>query len=290
MPSVVIPAYNEANGIERCVRSVLADGIEGLVVVVVPNACKDDTAMRARAFSGVATATVLVVDTPEGGKTNAINLGERALRESGNDVFPRLFLDGDIELRPGTLRALFAAAAGPEARVVSAQPEFEASRSSLLVRLFYAADALNPYHLTSAPNGSGTYCVSATARARWGEFPNVIADDSYVERQFAASERVTMLGAYSIVRVPRYYSALRAISARKRVGAQELNAIAPLRKDQCDATGTFGVVARACLARPQLWPALVVWAATKLFERIERGKVAGKTGTDRWQHDMSSRQ
>ena len=186
--------------------------------------------------------------------------------------------------------ALFAAAAGPEARVVSAQPEFEASRSSLLVRLFYAADALNPYHLTSAPNGSGTYCVSATARARWGEFPNVIADDSYVERQFAASERVTMLGAYSIVRVPRYYSALRAISARKRVGAQELNAIAPLRKDQCDATGTFGVVARACLARPQLWPALVVWAATKLFERIERGKVAGKTGTDRWQHDMSSRQ
>ncbi|RLS95630.1 MAG: glycosyltransferase [Planctomycetota bacterium] len=26
MPSVVIPAYNEANGIERCIRAVLRDG------------------------------------------------------------------------------------------------------------------------------------------------------------------------------------------------------------------------------------------------------------------------
>lgn len=289
MATVVIPAYNEGKGIARCLRSVLADGIDGLAVVVIPNACKDDTAEQARSVPVPAGARVLVVETPEGGKTNAINLGERALREAGLDTFPRLFLDGDIELAPGTLRAILARAASGGARVVGAQPRFETSRSDVLVRLYYAADFFNPYHWTTAPNGSGTYCVSEEGRARWGEFPNVIADDSYVERQFARDERETVVGAFATVRVPRLYSALRAISARKREGARELEPIAPLRKDQHDSSGTFGAVGRSCLVRPLLWPAFLVWAMTKWLERLERHKVAAKTGTDRWQQDTTSR-
>ena len=285
MPSVVIPAYNEANGIERCIRAVLRDGIEDLVVVVVPNACRDDTAARARSFG----ASVLVAETAQGGKTNAINLGERTLREHGRDLFPRLFLDGDIELEAGTLRALFAAAAATGTRVVAAQPRFDAARSDFLSRCFYDADRFNPYHLTTAPNGGGTYCVNAESRARWGEFPNIIADDSFVERHFAASERKTLLGSYSIVRVPRTYAALRGVSARKREGACELEAILPLRRDQHAASGTFRVVARALLPLPHRWPSFAVWAFTKWLERVERGKIAAQTGTDRWQQDTSSR-
>jgi glycosyltransferase involved in cell wall biosynthesis len=38
MPTVVIPAYNEANGIERTLRAVLGDGVGDLVVVVVRSA------------------------------------------------------------------------------------------------------------------------------------------------------------------------------------------------------------------------------------------------------------
>ena len=286
MPTVVIPAYNEANGIERCVRSVLHDRIDGLTVVVVPNACRDDTAARARAFGG----NVLVAETSVGGKTNAINLGERTLREAGADHFPRLFLDGDIELEAGTLRALFAAAAEPGARVVAAQPRFECRQSSLPVRLFYAANRFNPHHLTTAPNGSGTYCVNAEARARWGEFPNIIADDGFVERHFAQHERATVLGCHSIVRVPRTYAALLGIGARKRVGARELERILPLREDQHAAGGTFKAVARATLTNPLLWPAFVVWTFTKLWERREREKLQAKAPTEQWQHDRSSRQ
>ena len=97
MPTVVIPAYNEGKGIARCLRAVLADEIADLTVVVIPNACKDNTADEARAVPAPARARVLVVETAEGGKTNAINLGELALREAGADTYPRLFLDGDIE-------------------------------------------------------------------------------------------------------------------------------------------------------------------------------------------------
>jgi glycosyltransferase involved in cell wall biosynthesis len=290
MPTVVIPAYNEEKGIARCLRSVLADGVEDLVVVVVPNACRDATADRAREVAAPAGAKVLVVETAEGGKTNAINLGERALREAGFDRFPRLFLDGDIELAPGSLRALFARAAVDAPTVCAATPDFDASRSTVPVRCYYAADRFNPYHLRSAPNGSGTYCVNAAGRARWSDFPPIIADDSFVERQFAPAERHTVAGARARVFVPRSLAALRRISARKRLGAYELERYAPARTDDLSSGGTFRTVFLACARRPWLLPAFAVWASVKVVERLESRAVSRKSGQDRWQHDTSSRE
>lgn len=284
MPSVVIPAHNEANGIERCLRALGADGVPGLVVVVIANACKDDTAARARALGG----PVQVVETQQGGKANAMNLGERHLREQGLDAFPRLFLDGDIELAPGTLRALLEAASAPGPRVVAATPDFDCSGCSIAVRLYYDAERFNPYHFSGAPNGSGTYCVNAEGRARWGEFPEVIADDGFVERRFAASERATVPAA-ARVRVPRTVAALRRVAARVRLGTAELDRISPLRPDQLGAGGTFGAVASRLAANPLKWPALAVWTWLKLLERVESRKVAAKQGADRWQQDTSSR-
>lgn len=285
MPSVVIPAYNESAGIERCLRGVLADGVEDLAVVVVPNACRDDTAAKARAFGD----RVIVIETPQGGKTNAINLGERALRERGRDLFPRLFLDGDIELEPGTLRALLAEASKEGPRVVSAEPRFDASRSSLPVRLYFGVERFNPYHSTTAPNGSGTYCVSREGRARWAEFPPILADDAFVERQFAASERCTVRDHHAVVRVPRTLGALRRVSARTRAGTNELERYAPLREDQLDTGGTLRAVARRCLPNPLRWPGFAVWFAVKALERLDHRRVARLSGTDRWQHDTTSR-
>lgn len=286
MPSVVIPAHNESHGIERCLRALLADGVPDLVVVVVANACSDDTAARARAFGGC----VHVVETARGGKTHALNLGEAYLRERGLARFPRLFLDGDIELAPNALRALVEAAAVEGPRVVSATPEFDTSGCSAVVRLFYAAERFNPYHRTGAPNGSGTYCVNEAGRVRWGEFPEVLADDGFVERQFAAAERRTVPSpAIARVRVPRTLPALRRVAARVRLGTAELERIAPLRADQLAAGGTFSVVIRSSLFPPSRWPALFVWTAIKLLERIESRGVARKRGAARWQQDASSR-
>jgi glycosyltransferase involved in cell wall biosynthesis len=291
MPSVVIPAYNEANGIQRTLRALLADGVPDLVIVVIANACKDDTAARARAVAATAGhAELIVLETEEGGKTNAMNLGERELRARNRDVFPRLFLDADIELAPGSTRALFAAAGAPgPARVCAARPVFDASQSSLAVRCFYEGERSNPYHRSGAPNGSGTFAVNAAGRERWGDFPAVLADDSFVERQFAPGERETVLGAEAIVRVPRTFAALRRISARKRLGAYELDAVAPPRAEDRGSGGTFVAVARDMLPNPLRWPAFFVWAALKSVERLESRGVARKQGTDRWQHDASSR-
>ena len=45
----MIPAYNEGEVIERCLKALLADAREGeFEIVVVCNGCKDDTAARAQ--------------------------------------------------------------------------------------------------------------------------------------------------------------------------------------------------------------------------------------------------
>lgn len=290
MPSVVIPAHNEAAGIERCLRALLAGGPPDLVVVVVPNACSDETAVRARAFGRDARGVQLhVVETATGGKTNALNLGERYLREQGLDRFPRLFLDGDIELGTGALPALLAAADRPGARVVAATPVFRTEECGLFARLYFAAERFNPYHSSGAPNGSGTYCMNSEGRARWNEFPDVLADDGFVERQFSADERETVPGAIAHVRVPRTLRALRRVAARVRLGTAQLDRIVPLRADQRGASGTFRVVLRALAPNPLRWPALCVWTALKLVERIESRGVARQSGEQRWQQDTTSR-
>ena len=76
MPTVVIPAYNEAQGIERTLRAVLAQEIANLTVIVVPNACVDDTAARARTVE----PRVIVVETATPGKPEAMNHAEEPLR------------------------------------------------------------------------------------------------------------------------------------------------------------------------------------------------------------------
>ena len=74
MFSVIIPAYNEASVIDRCLSAMLADARPGeLEIVVVANNCSDDTAARARRHGEL----VKVVETPIGSKIHALNLGDR---------------------------------------------------------------------------------------------------------------------------------------------------------------------------------------------------------------------
>jgi hypothetical protein len=79
------------------------------------------------------------------------------------------------------------------------------------------------------------------------------------------------------------------VSARVRLGTAELDRIAPLRSDQRAAGGTFKAVCAALAPNPLRWPALAVWTAFKLAERIESRSVARKQGVERWQQDATSR-
>src|SRR5690242_7161518 len=74
VPSVVIPAHNEATVIGRLLAGLLADAQPGeFDVIVVPNGCTDGTAAVAEKFGSA--VTVVSTDIPS--KYQALRLGDR---------------------------------------------------------------------------------------------------------------------------------------------------------------------------------------------------------------------
>ncbi len=277
VPSVIIPAHNEERLIGDVLRAVLAEGISDLEVIVVPNGCRDRTAEVARSFAPAVT----VVEVAEGGKTNALNRGE-----SSATRFPRVFLDGDIVLEPGSLRALLATLGGGIA-LASPPPRFDTSESSLGVRLFYRALRFNAYFGTGAPNGSGTFATTAEGRSRWGAFPAIIADDSFVQCQFEPHERKTSDGPGAIVRAPRTFASLRAVQKRTRLGGDQLATLFP-GIVQRRSSANVGRMIKRMLVRPWEWPALATWAYVRWRSRREAERALA-AGEYRWSQDATAR-
>jgi len=100
--SVVIPARDEAGGITRTVKAVLAQRIPGigLEVLVVNDGSSDDTAAAARLAGG----RVIELNGSPGNPGAARN---RGAAETKGD--PIVFLDADCEPRAGWLHALLSA-------------------------------------------------------------------------------------------------------------------------------------------------------------------------------------
>ena len=277
MPSVIIPAHNEEAMIERVISAVLAEGIENLECVVVPNACSDRTAEIARRFE----PAVRVIETDTPGKCNALNLGEQHLTR-----FPRVFLDGDIVLHKGALEKIISAS-GPERPIVSPMPVFILTGATLPIRLFFRAQRFNKYFGGEAPNGSGTFVLSETARSRWDTFPEIIADDGFVQGHFRPEERSVVKDARADVGQPRSISNLLKVRARVRRGHAELVGQYPELMRNHVARG--GSMIRSLLPRPLEWPGMLVYGYVRILERlISRRQLKHKVGLE-WGRDESSR-
>ncbi|MBC04511.1 MAG: hypothetical protein CMJ34_14600 [Phycisphaerae bacterium] len=276
MPSVIIPAHNEEAGIERTLRGVLADGIPDLEIVVVVNASTDRTAEIARGVD----PKVKVLDTPTPGKTNALNLGERELH-----TFPRVFLDADIRLEPGTLPALLRASGDPHP-IVSPRPTFDLSGCGPGMRLFMQANRYNHYFGHGAPNGSGCFVLTEEGRGRWEAFPDIVADDGFVHAHFRPEEAATVEGTTAVVGPPHDLESMIRVRARIRRGRMELDRRFP-ELMQGHESQVGGSLARM-LVRPWSWPALGVYCWVRLRERqLARRQIAeGETG---WGRDESAR-
>ena len=277
MPSVIIPAHNEEVMIERVIRAVLADGVEDLECVVVPNACTDRTAEIARRFE----PAIRVIETDTPGKCNALNLGERHLTS-----FPRVFLDGDIVLRKGALAKLLSAC-GPDRPIVSPMPVFILTGATLAIKLFFRAQRFNKYFGGEAPNGSGTFVLNEEGRSRWGAFPEIIADDGFVQGHFRPEERSVVKEARAEVGEPRNIPSLLKVRARVRRGHAELAASYPELMRNHVARG--GSMIRSLLPRPLEWPGMLVYGYVRISDRlISRRQLKRDVGLE-WGRDDSSR-
>ncbi len=154
------------------------------------------------------------------------------------------------------------------------------------MKLFMHANQFNHYYGQGAPNGSGCFVLTEDARSRWGEFPELIADDGFVHGHFRPEEAATVPDAVAIVGPPRDLDSMIRVRARVRRGKFELASLHPELMGNHESQ--VGGVLTRMLVRPWTWPALAIYIWVKIRERqLAREQInRGETG---WGRDESAR-
>jgi glycosyltransferase involved in cell wall biosynthesis len=100
--SIVIPAYNEENRIERTLRTYheyFTAKHMPFELVVVLNGCKDNTiGVVERVRNDLATQSIIIIDLPQAGKGLAIKAGFADALTRDNDLIG--FVDADMATKP----------------------------------------------------------------------------------------------------------------------------------------------------------------------------------------------
>lgn len=211
--SVIIPAHNEAAVISRtlgALEPVLRTG--RVEVIVVCNGCTDDTAELAASVPGVQ-----VLHCPAPSKTGAMNFGDAHATR-----WPRVYLDADTVITPTALRRLLENLTDP---VLAARPSFryDDSGATWPVRAYYRARRRLP-STQRALWGAGVFALSQQGHERLVQFPDVTADDYYVDQLFSAEEKLIVPAPPVRVRTPLTTASLLNVLRRTVRGPAELRA------------------------------------------------------------------
>jgi glycosyltransferase involved in cell wall biosynthesis len=222
MLSVIIPASNEQDYIGPCLRALFASGPMGAEVVVIANGCRDATAARAQAMQDQAKAAgwaLTVLDLAEGSKPNALNHGDATARGA-----IRIYLDADVIVSPALMSQLQTALSADRPLYATGTPRIPRARS-MVTRAYAGFWQRLPFAQSVAP-GYGLFAVNAKGRARWGAFPAIISDDTFVRLQFAPQERLQTSATYDWPMIEGF-AALTRVRRRQDAGVAEIARLYP---------------------------------------------------------------
>jgi glycosyltransferase involved in cell wall biosynthesis len=272
MLSVIIPANNEADWIGDSLRALLASRMPPeappVEIVVVANGCSDDTAGAARRHAAEVEARgwrLIVLDLADGGKLNALNAGDAA---AAGDL--RVYVDADVIVSPELLAELAAALDRPEPAYASGRPQM-ARAESWVSRAYTRVWRRVPFMTEGVPGG-GVFAVNAAGRARWGAFPPIISDDTFVRLQFAPQERIGVPAGYRFP-MPEGFARLVRVRRRQDAGVRQVAREFPalLRNDDQRRFGA-GRALRIAVGDPC---GFAVYCAVALAVRLDPGRDAG---------------
>lgn len=272
MVSVIIAAHDEEAVVGACIDALRAQHtLRPLEIVVSANGCSDRTVAIARARG------TTVVDRPEPGKPGALNAGERVATS-----FPRLYLDADIIVPPGAVEQLIAVLEASEG-ILAAAPRRRISTVGrpLLVRAYFAINERLPV-FRNGLFGRGLIALSETGRARFGEFPSLVADDLFVDSVFSAAEKVVTSDVEIVVEAPFSTRDLLARLVRVRRGNAEMRS-ARRSLDQTDAvrpSDRWAWLRDVVATEPRLAPAAVPYVAITLLAGLLARRPARGWGRD----------
>lgn len=225
---IVVPAHDEEQSIRRLLEAI-SSLEEDAEVVVVCNGCTDRTAAVVREVA----PWVLVVEIAEAWKPAALRAGDDAVATT-----PRLYLDADVVVSGAGIRRLVDQLGTDGLLAVAPTPRYDVAGSSLLLRSHFRI-WIALQSRSNAISGTGAMLVSAAGRQRFGIWPDVIADDYFLDGHFAPEEKRRVADVEVVVVLPRRFSACISRRARVRQGNRDVDR-AGLRPTGGSAGGAGG--------------------------------------------------
>jgi glycosyltransferase involved in cell wall biosynthesis len=272
MASVVIAAHNEAAVLGPCLDLLLGDAAPGeLDVIVVANGCTDRTADVARARGGVR-----VIELARPSRVAALNSGDAVATD-----YPRIYLDADIHVTTPTIRALCGALAAPGAPLVAVPSRrLELDGRPLLVRAYYAIQRWLPV-FDEGLFGRGLVALSMAGRERFTEFPEVMADDLFLDSLFTGAERLRLPEVATSVATPMRTRDLVRRLARVRRGNAALRS-AGVPGHAVRPSDRWSWLRDVVVPRPWLAPAATVYVVLTAWAALlaRRTRDAASLGRD----------
>ncbi|MFY1636616.1 glycosyltransferase [Solwaraspora sp. WMMB335] len=264
--TVIMPAFNEEAGIGAVLRAMTESPGFGpdIEIIVAANGCTDRTAEVARSFG----VRVVEIGTPS--KIAALNAADAI---AGGDV--RVYLDADIAVPAELLRALAAAIAEPGAQAAAPRPVIDTSDGSWPVRAYYAINSRLPV-FRGRLFGRGLIALSAEARARFTDFPDIIADDMFLDAVVRSEEKRDVDLPVRVVAPRRTGDLIRRV-ARSRAGNVEFWHFvrtdprgAELALDPVPGASQWSWLRRVVIAAPRLVPAAFCYVAITVLAEFKR--------------------
>ncbi|HGG06678.1 MAG TPA: glycosyltransferase [Aliiroseovarius sp.] len=220
---MIIPASNEAALIGACLQGVLNSRTpQALRVIVAANGCHDNTADIARGFADKMAArgwTLLVLEQDRGHKPSALNAADAVCGPGA-----RLYLDADVIVSPQLIQQIYNILDIDSPVYTSGVVHIPQSRS--WVSRAYARIYRQVPFMTNGVPGCGLFAVNPAGRALWSDFPDIIADDTFVRLTFTPDQRVQVPAPYDWP-VVEGWRALLKVRRRQNAGVREVAAKFP---------------------------------------------------------------
>ena len=277
--SVVIPAHNEEAVIARLLRQLIdTDVDERLEICVVANGCTDRTVEVAAAVS----ERVQVISIDRSSKPAALNAGDGYAT-----TFPRAYVDADVMVTADALLSVADRLSKGGALVGAPRLQVDSRDSNRSVRQYFRIWELSDYR-RSGLVGSGLYVLTEAGRARFDSFPDIIADDLYVLRHFAAAERLSLPDRSFTIAAPKDLRSLIRRQTRIAAGNYDLLRLFP------DLPGGPGRSQSNLLERvarrPWLWPSFPAYVIGYALPRLRARRNENRGLTTAWGRDETTRE
>lgn len=267
--TVLIPAWNEAAVIGQTLTALRDPRLR---LVVIANACTDDTAEVAR----LAAPEAIVLETDQAGKTHALNLGYVCTLPNR----PVVFLDADLDTTPAQISLLLDALDQADANAACGQMRVDTTGCSPIVRAYMRAWMLNPYFAKG--KFGGLFVVSALAAKGLFPLPQITADDEFIRRSMEPLGVVYVPDCGFTAHVPRDLATLIRVRRRALRGARAVACVG--------GAHTGGATTMLChaLPRPHLWADMAVFTVIMVLVRLQLA-LESQAATTAWERDTTTR-